>query len=146
MTPVIDVTTGTVPAPVGIDTGAVLPTTASRPSLMTPFPLVRIRGRLTTGGARITLLTVRAPTGAHLAVRCIGRSCARRSWARATKLTRLSRFETRLKAGTRLEIRITRAGMIGKFTAITIRRGAPPLRRDRCLVPGRSAPTRCPGR
>jgi hypothetical protein len=53
-------------------------------------------------------------------------------------------FERVLRAGTRLEIRITRAPFIGKYTLVVVRRGQPPLRRDRCLMPGSSRPVRCP--
>jgi hypothetical protein len=131
-------------APVSADTGGVAPATATAPRMLTPFPTIRIRGRLTPRGARITLLTVTAPRGVRITVRCYGDSCARERWARATQVTRLRRFETRLLAGTRLVIRVTRPGWIGKATTIVIRRGRAPLRRDRCLMPGATRPTRCP--
>ena len=65
--------------------------------------------------------------------------------AQATAVTRLGEFGRELPGGTRLEIRVTRAGFVGKHTLIHIRRGKPPSRRDRCLYPGSSAPRRCGG-
>ena len=125
-------------------TGAVLGTHKTKPRMMRPAPVVRIRGRTTPGGARITLLTVRAPRGARISLTCRGRSCPAKKWARATTLTRLLRFQRVLAAGTRLTIRVTKPGRIGKYTRIVIREGQPPARRDRCLVPGSSKPRRCP--
>jgi hypothetical protein len=112
--------------------------------MMRPVPIVRIRGRLTGDGARITLLTVKAPRGARITVRCRGRSCPTRRWAQATTLTRLTRFHGTLRAGTRLVITVTKRGRIGKHTTIVIRRGAPPKRADRCLYPGSRKAVRCP--
>jgi hypothetical protein len=113
--------------------------------LMDPAPVVRIRGRLTRSGARITLLTVRAPRGARVTVRCLGRGCPARHWARPASLTRVTRFQAALPAGTRLVITVTKPGRIGKHTVIAVRRGAAPTRRDRCVMPGARKPVRCPG-
>ena len=124
--------------------GAVLGVQKAKPRMMRPVPVVRIRGRTTPGGARITLLTVRAPRGARISLTCRGRSCPVKEWARATKLTRLLRFQRVLAAGTRLTIRVTKPGRIGKYTRIVIRDGLAPQRRDRCLAPGSSKPRRCP--
>jgi hypothetical protein len=101
-----------------------------------PFPVVRIRGWLTSTGARVTLLTVRAPRGARIKVRCTGRSCPKRGYAHATVLVHLKPYERILKAGVKLEISITRPGYVGKYTSIKLRRGKAPLRRDLCLYPG----------
>ena len=49
--------------------------------LLTPFPIVRIVGRLTRTGAKLSLLSIRAPAQATVEVRCRGRSC--RSSARS---------------------------------------------------------------
>jgi len=138
---------GSAPAPGGTtapDAGAVLGGSAG-PRMLSPFPTVRIRGMLTAGGARITLLTVRAPSGTRIAVRCFGSDCPARRWtrARATRLTRIARFQRRLAAGTRLVITVTRRNRIGKHTTIVIRRGKAPFRRDRCLPPGATKPVSC---
>ena len=117
---------------------------AASPRMMSPAPVVRIRGRLTRSGARITLLTVRAPRGARITVRCRGRRCPARRWARTAALTRVPRFQAAFPAGTRLVISVTKARRIGKHTLIVIRRGKAPTRLDRCLVPGTRKPVKCP--
>jgi hypothetical protein len=108
-----------------------------------PFPTVRIVGRVVGRGVRISLLSVRAPRGTRVTVRCEGPGCPRaRSYAgRAT--TRLRRFERYLRAGTRLSVRITRPDAIGKHTLFVIRRGRAPARLDRCLPPGARRPVDC---
>jgi hypothetical protein len=114
---------------------------------MTPFPLVRILGLLTPRGARIRVLSVRAPAGATIRVRCRGRGCPRRQAKRGRgirRAVRFRRFERRLRAGTKLEVRVVRAGAIGKFTRFRIRRGRPPARKDLCLRPGKSRGSPCP--
>jgi hypothetical protein len=112
--------------------------------MLSPFPVVRVRGRLTPGGARVTLFTIRAPRRVAIEVRCSGRGCPARAWARSSQLTRVRSFEARLRAGTRLDITITRAGWIGKQTTLIVRRDRAPRRLDRCLMPGTSKPTECP--
>ena len=124
--------------------GAVLPGAAASPKLMKPVPLVRIRGRLSRKGAQITLLTVEAPRGARIAIRCIGRGCPARRWAKTTAVTRIARFQRDLRAGTKLIVTVTKPGRIGKHTTILIRAGKAPARRDRCLMPGSGRPVACP--
>jgi hypothetical protein len=119
------------------------PLGASPPPLLDPFPTVRIRGRLTPDGARVTRLAVRAPRGVRIVVSCHGRSCPARRLALAAAI-RLRRFERELRAGTRLEITVTKPGYIGKWTTIVIRRGAAPRRRDRCVYPGARDRVECP--
>ncbi len=127
------------PAPAG----EVLDRAAAAPRRMRPAPVVRIRGRLTRSGARITLLTVRAPRGARITLRCIGRGCPSRRWARSATLTRVARFQRALPAGTKLVITVTKPGRIGKHTTIVIRNRKAPRRRDRCLLPGARRPIAC---
>ena len=45
----------------------------------------------------------------------------------------MARFERSLRAGVKITVSVTRRGYIGKRTTFVIRRGAPPLRSDRCL-------------
>jgi hypothetical protein len=116
----------------------------AQPPLLRPFPVVRIRGWLTRTGARVTLLTVRAPRGARIATRCRGRSCPARHVARTASSTPLRAFHRRLRAGTRLDITVKEAGYIGKWTTIVIRKGRPPRRADRCVYPGARHPAPCP--
>jgi hypothetical protein len=49
-----------------------------------------------------------------------------------------------LRAGVIVKVFVTRAGTVGKFTRFRVRRGKPPLRSDRCLLPGSSVPVQCP--
>jgi chitodextrinase len=130
------------PAP---STGAA-PTGATGPFLMRPFPVVRIAGVVLRRGARVQILSVRAPRGSRIRVRCLGRSCPVGSMATtsATRLVRLRRFERRLAAGTRLRLFVRQENRIGKYTSFLIRAGAPPKRVDLCLFPKRRSPVRCP--
>jgi hypothetical protein len=124
-----------------------------RPTLMSPFPVVRIAGSFTSSGARIRALEVSAPSRARIEVQCGGRSCPRKrqtkvaslsptAWSAA--LVRFGRFEHSLGTGVVLEIRITQTGRIGKYTRFTVRRGRAPSRIDRCLMPGKRTPVTCP--
>jgi hypothetical protein len=113
--------------------------------MLQPFPTVRIKGRLTPTGARVTLLRVRAQRGLQITVTCRGRSCpVREVTRRAAGSTRVRQFERRLRAGTRLLVQVTKAGHVGKWTEITIRRGMAPRRWDGCLEPGSSRAVQCP--
>lgn len=117
------------------------------PPLMSPFPVVRIVGGLTRRGARIRLLTVRAPASAIISVRCFRRRCRTRSLARGrgfSRPVRFRRFERRFTAGTKIEVRVGRLDAIGKYTRFRIRRGRRPARRDLCLFPGATSGTPCP--
>ena len=118
-----------------------------------PFATVRIKGRFHRRGARIRMLTVTAPRASTVTVRCRGRGCGARSQSRvvpaaaeqvpATKRLRFSNVERNLRAGTVIEVSVTQADAVGKFTRFVIRGGKPPLRRDLCLAPGSTRPTRC---
>ena len=115
------------------------------PRVLEPFPVVRIRGRITRTGASISLLLVRAPVGARVSLRCRGRACPMRRLARATtaRSLRVRSFERHLGAGTLVEVFVTRPGLIGKYTRFRIRRRGAPARTDLCLVPGQRAPRAC---
>jgi hypothetical protein len=111
---------------------------------MKPFPLIRIRGVLIPSGARVTLLTVRAPRGVDIVVRCRGVDCPRRRFKPRPGVRRLRPFERELRAGTRLEITVSKPGFLGKRTVIVIRSGAAPSRSDRCVDPATQRVMRCP--
>lgn len=49
-----------------------------------------------------------------------------------------------LRPGAVVRISITKRGAIGKYTRLRIRKGRPPSRIDRCLLPGGTRPVRCP--
>ena len=125
---------------------------AARPitsRILSPFPVVRFVGRLTRTGARIRSLTVSAPAGASIVIRCNKPTCPLRRLSTIAQRTgrpiRFRRFERRLRAGVVLSVSVTREGSIGKYTRFAIRRRRAPLRRDRCLAPGARRPTACPG-
>ena len=118
---------------------------ARRPVLMRPFPIVRIAGVVMRDGALIRILSVRAPRAALVRVRCRGAGCpAATAWRTGRRLNRFRRFERKLRAGTKLELFVRQPGKIGKYTRILIRGGKPPARLDRCLMPGKRRPVRCP--
>jgi major membrane immunogen (membrane-anchored lipoprotein) len=134
------------------ETIGVIPPAAS---LLQPFPVVRITGSETAHGVRIGLFTVQAPTGARVTVRCRGRGCPVKpqsviATARAGKhragsvLIVFKRFQRSLRVGAVLEIRVTRAGQIGKYTRFVVRRGKLPSRLDTCLSPAGVKPMACP--
>ncbi len=117
----------------------------SAPALMGPFPIVRIRGTLTRTGARISLLTVRAPRGARVEIRCLGGGCPPRAGVyRSPGVVRARRFHRRLRAGAVVEVLVTRRGRIGKYTRFRIRKGRHPVRTDACVAFRSRKSMRCP--
>jgi hypothetical protein len=147
---------------VSVGTPAALGTRVGQPalSLLSPFPVVRIAGRVSRRGARIRRFTVNAPPGTDVKVGCSGRGCpfkralqtvssrvvAGRSLP-ATRLLRIRRVEGRLlRPGATLKLFVTRAGTVGKYTRFRILKAKPPRRTDMCLVPGSGRPVACPSR
>ena len=119
--------------------------------LMQPFPVVRIASTDTASGIRLSLLRVLAPAGARIDVECKGRGCPARSESRIATVSKVGvapiefrRFEHPLRAGVVLEIRISKAGEIGKFTSFQVRRRKLPVRVDACLGPSGVRPIACP--
>ncbi len=137
-----------VPATPVPTSGEVLQETSRHRRIIKPFPVVRMRGTLTSVGAKISLFTVRAPRTAKITVRCKGRSCPASRWSRThterkSTLTRMGRFERGLRAGVVITVSVTRSGYLGKRTTFVIRRGAAPSRIDRCLS-SKGRVTKCP--
>ena len=120
----------------------------ARLPLLRPFPVVRLRGTLTRTGARIRLLSVQAPRGARVTVRCKGRSCGKRRSqvlrSRSSRSLRFTRYHRHMRAGTVLQVFVSKPGSIGKYVRFTIRKRKPPLRRDSCVVATSRTPSRCP--
>ncbi len=125
----------------------------SGPVLLTPFPLVRLVGLVYQRAVKVSLLSVRAPVGARISISCRGRTCPLRRSAqtvaakgrRTVQTVTFGRLRNkRLGAGTVLEVRVTKAGRIGKYVRFTFRSGKAPKRSDLCLAPGRSTPSSCP--
>jgi PKD repeat protein len=128
-------------------------TQKSGPRLLSPFPVIRIAGRITGRGTRVRLLRVNAPVGTTVSVRCTGRSCPFRKQVRAVprdarSLTaasvRVRRLERLLLPGVRVRVYVTKRGAVGKYTRFRFRAGNAPVRTDRCLMPGSWAPVECP--
>ena len=127
------------------------PQAASEPRfrLLNPFPIVRIAGRIGRTGTRFRVLSVSAPSGSTVTVRCKGRGCPFKASKRSAKVSRqvrIRKLERRLlHAGASIRIFVTKPGAIGKYTSIRIRKGKPPRRSDRCLMPeDNTKPVRCP--
>jgi hypothetical protein len=134
-----------------------IPVTLPPPVPMQPFPIVRLVASNVFFGVRLIQLTVLAPVGARITVTCHGHGCpvkrqVRRALPRrhskhrtTTVLVAFPRFERALlRPGIVLEIRVWKAGEIGKYTKFVIRRGRLPTRLDQCLDPSNSRPIACP--
>jgi hypothetical protein len=103
--------------------------------------------------AIFTALSVRnAPAGTTVRMRCRGgrdRGCPFRTHTRrvrrATRQVNLLQpvKRARLRRGVVFELRVTKAGFVGKLTRWKIRPPRVPMRTDRCLPPGATRPTRC---
>ena len=129
-------------------------------SLISPFPVVRISGQVSRRGARIRRLTIDAPPGTGVKVRCSGRGCPFKRLLRTislrvranrelppTRLLRIRSLEGRLlRPGVKLRLFVTRPDAVGKYTRFEIRRRKSPSRADMCLVPGSGRPLSCPSR
>jgi hypothetical protein len=102
---------------------------------------------------RFTRLAVRrVPRATRVELRCFGgtrRGCPRKlrrerasvRRGRASFARDLRRV--RLRAGARLEVRLTRTGVIGKVVRFRIRARSLPLSNTRCLPPGARRPSEC---
>jgi hypothetical protein len=132
-----------------------IPVTSSAPSLLQPFPVVRIVGSEKAAGIEIRLLTVQAPVGTRVTVTCHGPGCptksedlvaaSKRSKSTAgTVLIAFRRFERSLWSGAILEIRVSKHGQVGKYTRFVVRHGKLPERLDTCLSPAGNKPIVCP--
>jgi hypothetical protein len=115
---------------------------------LSPFPIVRIRGVILRGAARLSLLSIRAPTGARVKVICHGGGCPKKKpvvmrVASGKRAVRVRSLERRLRSGAVIEVFVTAPGRIGKYTRFTIRSHAAPPRQDLCLQPGKSKPVAC---
>jgi hypothetical protein len=112
---------------------------------LNPFSIVRMRGLILRRGVNIQILSIRAPAGTVVKVRCKGRGCpVKRVRVKLRhRGLRIHKLERRLPVGTVIEVRIMKKGAIGKYTKFVVRRNAAPSRRDLCLSPASSRPVRC---
>jgi PKD domain/Bacterial Ig-like domain len=124
------------------------PVAPTQRALLSPFPIVRIVGEVTSRGIRLRRLSVTAPKGATVRARCKGTGCPRKIAAlraRSTAGIRIRGLERReLRAGTVIEVFVAAEGRIGKYTRLLVRRGKAPERGDRCLSTNGRSPISCP--
>jgi PKD repeat protein len=111
--------------------------------LLSPFPVVTLRGRLVRGGARIEGLTItQLPKSARVEVRCRGKGCPFKKKVRRprgkSRSVRFPELVRRLRAGIVLQVFVTQPGRVGKYTSFKIRKSGAPSRKDLCMVPGKS--------
>jgi hypothetical protein len=116
-----------------------IPVTGPALPLMQPFPVVRIVSADTASGIKLKLLRVLAPAGARIGVICRNRGCPVKSLAKIASAKSIvsaytfPRLERPLRAGVVLEVRVFKAGQIGKYTRLVVRRGRLPQRVDLCV-------------
>jgi hypothetical protein len=121
---------------------------------MLPFPIVRIAGVQTASGVKLSLLNVQAPVGVRVTVTCRGRGCRMRGQSRVASTSKharhassvvlaFRRFERSFGAGTTLEVRVSAAGELGKYTLFAIHRRSLPTRVDACLSALDPKPVAC---
>jgi hypothetical protein len=111
-----------------------------------------VTARWRVAGSRTTLTRLRltgVPARARVQVRCTGRGCpfaVRRAKAPrrgvVDALAALTRRQRTLRAGQRLEVRVTETGKVGKVVRYAVRRGRPPAPATLCLPPGSGAAKR----
>ena len=129
----------------GSQTGAgTTPSPTTSLPLIDPFPVVRIAGRFKGNRTTLRQVAVNAPRGTRIRVSCAGRGCPSSRRAIAVKLVRVRALQRTYRPRATIEIRVTEPQKIGKYTKVTTRRGKAPLRVDRCLMPGKSRPVKCP--
>ncbi len=117
----------------------------SRPLVVLPNVVIDINGSLSGAFTRVKLLRVHAPKGTTVLVMCKGKGCPKKVSKRGKgRALRFKAFERRFRAGTKLIVRITRPGFIGRQSTWTMRSGKRPKRVNRCLVPGAKKATKCP--
>jgi PKD repeat protein len=147
------------PPPSPTITTPLLAPTGTSFRLLSPFPVVRLAGRIGKTGTRLRLFAIDAPPGARVVVMCRGRSCPFRLSARSagnadvgdgkvhsSTSLRIRQLEKRvLKKGVTVTIYVTKAGVIGKYVQFKFLSRRPPARVDRCLMPAApSSPVQCP--
>jgi PKD repeat protein len=133
----------TVPTPMPKPVAASTPL----PSLLSPFPIVRLAGSVTQIGTYIRVLAVSAPRGARASVRCRGGGCPVRRAERVVgrRPVRFPVLQRLMPANTVLEVLVHRGDQIGKYTRFKLRANRRPRRADGCLWPGTARMAPCPG-
>jgi hypothetical protein len=126
----------------------VLPDRRREPTPLLTGIVVRIRGEARSTRVRVARLSVQAPRGSTIRVRCAGRGCPSRettSLSRSARsVVRFPRFERSLRVGIVIRILVTRSGRIGKYTRFALLANRSPSRADQCVRHGRTKPFPCP--
>jgi PKD domain len=119
---------------------------APLPRMLSPFPIVRLVGSVTEVGTEIHLLSVRAPKGAQVLVRCLGRGCPIRHAKKVVSRgpVAFGALKRLMPAGVVLEVLVYRGESIGKYSRFKLRRNRRPRRADGCLWPGTTQMAPCP--
>jgi PKD repeat protein len=132
--------TGSAPLP------APLAASTPLPSLLSPFPIVRMVGSVTPLGTRIRVLSVSGPKGARASVRCRGWACPVRRAMRVVgrRPVRFRALERLMPANLVLDVLVRRGDRIGKYTRFKLRGDRRPKRADGCLWPGTRRMAPCP--
>jgi PKD repeat protein len=113
--------------------------------LATLTALIRLRFGYGEDFTEVSRLTVKAPRGVLVTVKCKGKGCPKKSSKRGKgKLIRFKTLERRLLPGVKLTVTVAKTGFIGRETTFTIRSGRPPKRVDRCIKPGAKRAISCP--
>jgi hypothetical protein len=135
------------------------PITSAGAHLMSPFPVVRVSGVVKKKGIKLRLLSINAPLGVKVGVRCRGGGCAFRrrsitvkgparptsSAPSATGLVQIRRLGRRLlRVGATVQVYVTSPDSFGKYTRLRIRKSRFPARLDSCTQPGIPTAAPCP--
>jgi large repetitive protein len=116
-----------------------------RPLLLLPDVVIDINGSVAGAFTTVKLLRVRAPKGTKVLVMCKGKGCPKKVSKRGKgRALRFKAFERRFKAGTKLIVRTTKPGFIGRQATFVMRSGKRPKRVDRCMFPGATTARKCP--
>jgi PKD repeat protein len=104
-------------------------------------------GRTTSRGAKLTLVSVRAPVGTKVKLKCKGGDCpvGTKRVKMKQRTLRFKKLQRNLAAGTKIIIEARLDGFIGKRVEYKIRKGKAPKRKDVCIQPGASRPSACTG-
>ncbi|MBA3262785.1 MAG: PKD domain-containing protein [Thermoleophilaceae bacterium] len=122
----------------------VSPAPKARAGFLTPAPVVTLNGEILSRGMRVRGLSVRAPRGSLVTVKCRGKGCpAERRRKRVKRGTvRFKTYQQFLRAGLKLEIFVRKQDTIGDYTRYKFRAGKFPVRTDRCLPVGEDKPAK----
>jgi hypothetical protein len=113
-----------------------------RPALRLLDAAVAARWSVHRGYTRVLRLQVtRAPDDATIEVACAGRGCPFGERTTGPIVTAL--LAARLRPGTRVQVRVDAAGMIGRVFEYTVRAGKTPRLRLLCFPPAATKPAPC---